>query len=206
MEIGSCLTEDELFGVRALAAKEFHVVDLFGNEGIKVPVYHLGPRKGDIVKCDEEIYWEYATWLYSQYSGEETARLVFPSYKGYDVISVDRLPEGLETPNIVKFDSYIISPLSQKELLRLAEEYRNYLAKKANTNKEKSGEKDLKDPIAEFLNKKWMECNDMLLAYVAQFSVEGNRRNVYVHKREKETKIELCRNYCLFLRNLLRRL
>jgi hypothetical protein len=116
-------------------------------------------------------------------------RLVLPSKKGFEQIAVTQLPDGLEMPWIVKFDSYIIAPLNFEDISALLL---------------KVQKKDEPDPLAQYFNAKWEKNNERLTSFIAQFSVANKAKTKDIQawtkaRRDNEQRLIL-RRYCVSIR------
>lgn len=142
------------------------------------------------MKAREEDYLELARSLVST----QTARPVFPSRQGFERICVTQLIDGLDAPENAVFDSYIISPLTGKELAGLMRVLENKC------------EAECHRLIMQALPDKWPDENPMLVDFIHQYNIQAkNRKADTITKAATKTeKCEIWRAYCKFLKLLLK--
>ena len=197
------LCADEMYHYQQFSIRRFIALELSGCDEV-LPIYQPVKRSGEIVQSVEDDYWLYARHVYREtaksceayqqkYKKYPMVRMVLPSKKGFELISVTRLPAGLEESEIAKFDSYIILPFEFALLVEVVE-----------------NQKNIKDPLAQYLTNKWGR-NERLTAFIAQYSVankdkSAEKRREYLQARKKDEQEAILQQYCIFMRQFIKRI
>lgn len=195
---------DEMYHYLQFSIHRFIALDLSASNDV-LPIYQPAKRSGEIVQSEEDDYWLYARHIFQEmkkhcetyrkkHKKYPSVRMALPSKKGFELISVTQLPDGLEALEIAKFDSYIILPFEFAVLVEVLE----------------NGEKK-KDPLAQHMTGKWERDNERLTAFIAQNSVmhkekSAEKRREYLQARKKEEQLAIRRQYCIFMRQFIKRI
>ncbi len=158
------ILEDYYYNYSQFAAGTFKIIIITGWYE-PVIVYKICRRNGSIVRSDEKDFWKLCVQLYkaalrncnNDENKKRQFRLVFPSKSEFEKVVVSKLIHGIEHEEIIKFNSYIISPLNLFDMEQMVLEC-----------------KGQKSNIDNVLNKhfpeKWLERNRTLINHINKYS------------------------------------
>jgi hypothetical protein len=172
------------------AAKNFMLLRL--KRHAPVCCLQLGKRGGKIVQASNtEDYWDYVGSILQR--SKEDDRPVFPSNEALKGnITVKVLPPSLGLPEVRVFDSWVLSPLSCGELMKLLEKSK------------KMPPDQLNQLISDVFPEEWLDSHQMLLKFIRLHALSGAKNRDTAKEMSRKEQCEIYASYVIFLKKLLK--